>query len=282
MTMKAALETRPTSPNISVPGKITVIMPIGGLATRAREVTKDLIPKHLILLGNGKPILHHVLRGLQGAGFRDFVFCVGQHKDQINDFIQQEEWNSTGSDYRLSEEEELLGSEGAIRQAIDTLDIEGCAMLVPGDAMLPWQGLAQMADFHSKNGDGVTMAVTSHVTERTTDVGKLVVENNTNRLLWCYPREEQNPKGNQATSRGLTSAAAIAITLAEYKEIIDTYRAGNPGQDSGKIGFRDQIAPWIIQNNNYQVRAFDVYGEVLDLGTPKNIAYGIKHWQDYV
>lgn len=279
--MNKNLELTSSRARTTAPEETTVIMPVGGLATRAREVTNDLIPKHLIRLGNGKPVLQHVLHGLQDAGFRDFVFCVGQHKDQITDFIDQGEWNLTDSDYRMSEEKELLGSDGAIRQAIDNLNIEGRAMLIPGDAMLPWHGLARMTDFHARSGDGITMAVTSHVTERTTDVGKLVVEDDTNRLLWCYPREEQDPKGDQPGSRGLTSAAAMAITVAEYMEIIDTYKAENSAMKTEKIGFRDEIAPWLLRNGNYQVRAFDVHGEVLDLGTPSNITYGIEHWQDY-
>lgn len=280
--MRKSIEMNSSSPTVATPETTTVIMPVGGLATRAREVTKDLIPKHLILLGNGKPVLHHVLRGLQDVGFRDFVFCVGQHKDQLTDFIHQEEWNSTEATYRLSEEEKLLGSDGAVRQAIETLDIEGRAMLIPGDAMLPWQGLAEMTDFHAQNGDGVTVAVTSHITERTTDVGRMVVEDDTNRLLWCYPREAQDLRGNQAGSRGLTSAAAVVITIAEYMEILDAYITENSGADTEKIGFRDQIAPWLIQKGEYPIRAFDVGGEVLDLGTPKNITYGVEHWQDYV
>ena len=279
--MRASIDMNPPNSRASALETTTVIMPIGGLATRARELTGDLIPKHLILLGNGKPILHHVLRGLQGAGFRDFVFCVGQHKEQIANFIHNEEWNSTGANYRLSEEEELLGPDGAVQQAIEVLGIEGRAMVVPGDAMLPWGGLAEMTDFHAQNGDGITAGVTSYITERTTDVGRLVVEDDTNRLLWCYPREAQDLKGDQVGSRGLTSAAAMVINIAEYMTILDVYKSESAEPGTEKIGFRDDIAPWLIQNGEYQVRAFDVRGEVLDLGTPKNIAYGIEHWQDY-
>lgn len=280
--MQVSIEQGSPIPPTHASAETTVIMPIGGLATRARELTQDLIPKHLILLADRRPVLDHVLQGLQTAGFRDFVFCVGQHKGQIADFLQNGEWERPGATYRISEEEELLGPDGAVQQAIQSLALEGRAMVIPGDAMLPWRGLANMTDFHRQNADGVTVAVTSHITKRTTDVGRMIVEAETNRLLWCYPREAQNLECDQTGCRGLTSAAAMVITASEYMDILNTYRTEHAAHDSKKLSFRDEIAPWLIQNGSYPVRAYDVHGEVLDLGTPTNIAYGIDHWQDYV
>ena len=280
--MSRALELNLSfTPENQAPETTTVIMPIGGLATRAREVTQDLIPKHLILLGDGRPVLDHVLRGLQNVGFKNFVFCVGQHKDKIIDFVNSGKWNIADANYHFSEEEELLGPDGAVRHAINNLDIQGRAMIVPGDIMLPWRGLARMVDFHSRNGAGMTFGVTSHITERTTDIGKMVVEEDTGRLIWCYPREEQNPTGDRLRSRGLTSAASMVVSVSQYKEVIDAYTSECAAHGTKKISFRDEIAPWLIRNGEHQVYAFDVRGEVLDLGTPSTIAYGIEHWQNY-
>jgi len=261
---------------------VSVIMPIGGLATRAHGVTQDLIPKHLIQLGDGRPVLEHVLGGLQTVGFREFIFCVGRHKDQIIDYIKAGKWSLGDAEYHFSEEEELLGPDGAVRQAIDQLGVQGQAMVIPGDMLLPWRGLAKMNEYHSRNNTAVTFGVTSHITERTTDVGKFVVENDTNRLLWCYPRDAKNLEGDRNGSRGLTSAAAMAITVSEYTDMIDSFVQEKADQPDKKISFRDDIAPWLIGHNEFRVHAYDVQGEALDLGTPQNIAYGTNNWQNYV
>ena len=262
-------------------GDVTVIMPIGGLATRAREITQDLIPKHLITLGDGRPVLGHVLRGLQQVGFRKFLFCVGHHKSQIIDYIENGGWDFYGSQYNFSIQEKLLGPDGAVRQSVDDADVRGQAMIVPGDMFLPWQGLAEMNRYHRESGIAVTFGVTSHITKRTTDVGKFIVENGTNRLLWCYERTALDVQDDQNGSRGLTSAAAMVVDVAQYKSMIDAFKVRGADDRDGKINFRDDVAPWLVGNVEYPVHCFDVKGEALDLGTPTNIYYGTEHWKHY-
>ena len=122
-----------------------VLMPIGGKATRAREVTNDIIPKHLIELSSGRPVLEFVLHGLQKAGFRHFIFCLGEHKDQIARYICEEKWvHDRLVSYDFSIEEGLLGVDGAVMRAIKTLKLDGQGIIVPGDMLLPWDGLANM------------------------------------------------------------------------------------------------------------------------------------------
>lgn len=62
-------------PKIQSLQDVHVILPVGGLATRALEVTEDKIPKHLIQLKNGKTVLGRVLHGLQSEGYKKFVFA---------------------------------------------------------------------------------------------------------------------------------------------------------------------------------------------------------------
>lgn len=262
------------------PAEATVLMPIGGLATRARSITKDAIPKHLLRLG-GQTVLDRVCQGLQRAGFKNFVFCVGWHKDQIREHIEQEGW-IVGEDieYAFSEENQPLGADGAVLQAIDRLGLDGQGIVVPGDVMLPWGGLASMMGRHKIWGSDLTIGVTSHVTERTTDVGKMIIEEGTDRILRCYGRDE-NPKGYYGDSRALTSAATTAIHIPSYVAMCQQYREANPTYE-GALSVRDHILPLASQLGEFTVHAYDIHGEVLDLGTPANIQYGQAHWQDYV
>jgi UDP-N-acetylglucosamine diphosphorylase / glucose-1-phosphate thymidylyltransferase / UDP-N-acetylgalactosamine diphosphorylase / glucosamine-1-phosphate N-acetyltransferase / galactosamine-1-phosphate N-acetyltransferase len=56
-----------------------------GRGTRMRELTADL-PKPMIKV-RGKPILLHIIEGLQAAGIKNFLIIVGYHADNVRDYF---------------------------------------------------------------------------------------------------------------------------------------------------------------------------------------------------
>ena len=56
-----------------------------GKGTRMRELTADL-PKPMIEV-RGKPVLQHIVQGLQAAGFREFLIIVGYRADVVRQFF---------------------------------------------------------------------------------------------------------------------------------------------------------------------------------------------------
>jgi dTDP-glucose pyrophosphorylase len=56
-----------------------------GRGTRMRELTSEL-PKPMIKV-RGKPILLHIIEGLQMAGIRDFLIIVGYHADAVRKYF---------------------------------------------------------------------------------------------------------------------------------------------------------------------------------------------------
>jgi NDP-sugar pyrophosphorylase family protein len=259
---------------------VKVIMPIGGLGTRAADVTNNQIPKHLIELDSGQPVLDVICEQLQGVGFRQFIFCVGHHKDQIMEHIGREEWlRAAGTTYRFSEEKAQLGVDGAVMHAIESLDLDGQGMIIPGDLFLSWEGLVRLNQRHAASGADVTFGTTSHTTERTTDVGKIIAEEGTGRLLWCYGRNDEST-GDMAGARALTSVGTNVVSLNRYLELRDAYLSENPTATT--LSLRDQIAKWALQAGGFEIHAYDIGGEILDLGTPSNIQYGQNNWQSYM
>lgn len=258
----------------------TVLMPIGGKATRARSITGDAIPKHLIPLGD-RTVLDVVCQGLQAAGFRNFVFCIGHHSDKIREHIEDGAWIKDGDiNYTFSEEKAPLGVDGAILHAIGELGLKGKGLIVPGDAMLPWQAIRSMDERHRSWGSSITMGVTSYITDRTTDVGRIIVEDGADRVLWCYDRNAQ-AEGSLNGSRALTSAAATSIDNESYAAICRAYLSSNPAHGNTPLSLRDHVVPWASSTGAFVIEAFDLQGEVLDLGTPENILYGQGSWQHY-
>src|SRR2546430_3468225 len=56
-----------------------------GRGTRMRELTADL-PKPMIKV-RGKPILLHIIEGLQAAGIKNFLIIVGYQGDAVRDYF---------------------------------------------------------------------------------------------------------------------------------------------------------------------------------------------------
>jgi dTDP-glucose pyrophosphorylase len=56
-----------------------------GRGTRMRELTAD-VPKPMIRV-RGKPILLHIIEGLQGGGIKDFLIIVGYHGETIREYF---------------------------------------------------------------------------------------------------------------------------------------------------------------------------------------------------
>src|SRR4029077_4651429 len=56
-----------------------------GRGTRMRELTADL-PKPMIKVRN-KPVLLHILEGLQSAGIKNFLIVIGYHGEVVKDYF---------------------------------------------------------------------------------------------------------------------------------------------------------------------------------------------------
>jgi NDP-sugar pyrophosphorylase family protein len=66
---------------------LTAILLCGGKGERLRPLT-ETIPKPLVPL-RGRPLLHHLMDYLIGAGVRRFVLCVGYKAGMIEQFLRE-------------------------------------------------------------------------------------------------------------------------------------------------------------------------------------------------
>jgi NDP-sugar pyrophosphorylase family protein len=106
----------------------------GGLGTRMRPLT-DQIPKALISVC-GRPFVDHQLRHLADQGVRRVVLSVGYRGGLVRDFV------GDGSRWGLSvayvdEGDELRGTGGALRLALDEGALAESFMVLYGDSYLP-------------------------------------------------------------------------------------------------------------------------------------------------
>jgi len=91
----------------------------GGLGTRLTEITGGLKPKALVEVG-GAPFLHFKLLSLIQMGFTSTDILVGQHGDQIEQFVAHGNYSNI-SIRCFRDGPTLLGTAGAIASILDKL-----------------------------------------------------------------------------------------------------------------------------------------------------------------
>ena len=128
------------------------ILLCGGLGTRLREVIKD-IPKPMAPV-NGTPFMQIKLDQLVDAGVSRVVFATGYKKEIIRDYFGD---NYRGMEIFYSEENELLGTGGAIMQALQYIT-EDNAIVMNGDVYIDID-LIDLYQFHLNNPCIATIAV---------------------------------------------------------------------------------------------------------------------------
>ena len=63
-----------------------VILFCGGLGTRIRDYSENIIPKPMIPVGN-HPILWHVLQYYSQHGHNDFILCLGYKASVVKNYF---------------------------------------------------------------------------------------------------------------------------------------------------------------------------------------------------
>jgi MurNAc alpha-1-phosphate uridylyltransferase len=100
----------------------------GGRGTRMQPLT-DTLPKALVPV-SGRPFVEHQLEWLSGQGVDDVVFCIGYRGVQLRDVV--------GDRARYVDEgDELRGTAGALRLALDEGVLDESFMVLYGDSYLP-------------------------------------------------------------------------------------------------------------------------------------------------
>jgi NDP-sugar pyrophosphorylase family protein len=128
----------------------------GGLGSRLAEKTRDL-PKSLLPIA-GRPFLSWLVEALARSGYRQLVVCVGHHGEQVVEFLG--DGRNFGLDVVYSEDgEQLLGTGGAIRQALGRDLLADSFLVTYGDSYLPFDYAAPLCDLEAHPEALGTMSV---------------------------------------------------------------------------------------------------------------------------
>jgi len=128
----------------------------GGLGARLGARTRD-VPKALVPVA-GRPFLALLVEALARDGYRELVLCVGHHGQQILEFLGAGE--AFGLHVTYSHDgERLLGTGGAIRQALARNLLADRFLVTYGDSYLPFDYAAPLRDLEAHPEALGTMSV---------------------------------------------------------------------------------------------------------------------------
>lgn len=132
----------------------TAVIQAGGKGTRLITLTKDVIPKPMLLI-NGKPMLQWQIESLKEYFITDIVIIIGHLGNKIQEYFGDGSW--LGVHITYIEETVPLGSAGALYYLKETLG-EKDFILIFGDVMfeLAWD---RMLAFHGQKSALATLLV---------------------------------------------------------------------------------------------------------------------------
>jgi NDP-sugar pyrophosphorylase family protein len=218
----------------------TIIL-AGGRGTRLLGIIPD-IPKPLAPV-NGRPFLDIILNQLNGIqSIQRVVIAAGYKSEKIIERYQG------CAEYRfsllISEEQELLGTGGAIKKAL-ALTNSACVLIMNGDSYVD-ADIDGLFRYHRENCSRISIVLKEM--DNASRYGCVTVDSR-NRILSF---EEKRPQ----ETRGLINAGIYLID----RELFDRV----PG--NRLISFEQELLPDMIRDSAY---GFIAAGKFIDIGVPE-------------
>lgn len=229
---------------------MNVVILAGGFGTRLQSVVRD-VPKPMADIA-GTPFLELLLRELSFLDPERFVLCVSYKKDIIKDYFKD---SFLGIPVVYSEENEPLGTGGAIKQAFDLFNLND-ALVLNGDSYIQ----ANYARFLEQNKNEKLAVMLKHVDDANR-YGRVEIENN--RIV------DFKEKNTTISQPGLINAGIYKVTK-------DLFTRSLPNKFSFE---QDILEPMIPQLKPRFMLADDYF---IDIGIPTSYAQAQKELKSVI
>lgn len=238
---------------------IPVIILAGGAGTRLKSVVKD-VPKPLADV-DGEPFLKYLVMNLYRQGVRHFVLSLHHGADQFESFIGQNEWPSDLK-FETVTEPKPLGTGGALRYAVEALNLSGPFYVCNGDTILP-KAFATMLETSLEQKD-CSMAIVS--VEDASRYGRVEFDGE-HRVTGFVEKQE-------GIGRALINAGIYRLESEDLRSFADEV-----------FSTERDLFPQLVAEG--RLRAAPVESEFIDIGIPEDYykfceIVKTKRWPDVV
>lgn len=225
-------------------GKTDVAVLCGGLGARLRNVVSGR-PKILARIGE-KTFLDILVDNLTSHGFRKLVLCTGYSRQQVKEYVSQK-----GYDLIFSEEDEPLGTGGAIKNARGLIKSHPF-MVINGDSICNVD-LREFMDYHA--GKKGLLSIILAKSGASQDFGSVLVDKS-GRITGF----KEKAGGNS----GLINAGIYLMGQDIFSIMPEQH----------KFSLEYDFFPRIV--DKYNCYGFLTDNEVIDIGTPERYEKAVK------
>ena len=232
-----------------------VLILAGGKGTRMSSLTKNNIPKPMILL-NGIPILERIILSFKKNGIKNFILSVNYlHKKIMEYFKDGKKW---GVNIEFIIENYPLGSGGSLYYLKDKMQDD--FIVCSGDLVLDVD-INKIIDFHRKNKALIT--IVTHPNSHPYDSDLITVDKN-NRVLHIKNKfEKRNYYYNNLVSAGLYIVNNKTLKYFKTEKPLNLEH--------------DFINSFI---KSHKVFSYKSYEYIKDVGTPERLKMAEKDLQN--
>ncbi|MBK3519710.1 nucleotidyltransferase family protein [Carboxylicivirga marina] len=230
-----------------------------GLGTRLKPLTNQL-PKALAPF-QGKPLLWHAIRELEGIGVERIVVNVHHFSEKIIQYVQANTWQS---EVLISDESDLLLETGGGLLKAQSLFIPNKPIIIRNVDIVTSTNLESFIYSHRKNKNDATLMVKSR---------------NTSRYL-CFNDEMQ-----LCAWKNIKTNEQIEVIKAENK--VDLAFSGIHIIEPGLLNEMGEIRPFSIIEaylklaKNHQIKGYDVGKDEawFDVGTIEKLEEAEQYYK---
>ena len=237
-------------------GRLAVVVLAAGAGKRFRSPTPKVLHK-----AAGLPLVHHVLRAVQGLDRIDRVLVVvGKEAEMVGESVK-----SLVPAAELIEQTELLGTADAVKRCAEALkEFDGTVLVLSGDSpLITTPTLKRLIDVHGQSGSPVTLLTArvgdpsgygriirdgeercTGVVEQADATEQQASIDEVSSGIWCFEREplfDALERTDNANAQGEFYLPQAAMLMVGAHGSIPTVLAGDADEIEG-VNDRLQLA----------------------------------------
>jgi len=216
--------------------EIDTVILVGGLGIRLQSVLKDK-PKCLAPI-NGRSFIDILLDDCINQGLRRFILCVGYLKEQVIEHLS----NRDDCEIIYSEEEDLLGTGGAVKNAQELINSD-YFLVLNGDSFIA-MNFNEFINYTNDNYYTSTIVLTDRI--KGSRYGNVNIDDG--NLVTSFI-EKNGSNGNRYVSAGVYCMNYKVLDLIPPKV---------------KYSFESDLFPSLV---NTELYGFPVKSNLIDIGT---------------
>lgn len=195
--------------------RYVAVIQAGGMGTRMRGLTKDLIPKPMLLL-NGRPMIQWQIENIRRYGIQELVIITGHLGEKIQEYL--EDGSRLGVRIRYIQETAPLGSAGALYHLKEMGLRDKSFLFIYADVMFDIDLDRMIAFYRSKRGQAVLLV---HPNSHPGD-SDLVIMDDAQRVVRIDPKGSvRGGRYENCVNAGICILSGSVLQQMERAEYMD-------------------------------------------------------------